>query len=112
MGLVRRPSGVDVRDARSRRSRAVWRISFGALICALRATRSAMGTYAVLTSARCVELPRRRPPALAWPQLSPTAPDVERRPEPGCTRGPDALAHFGLTRLTKQRPAALPRGDT
>jgi hypothetical protein len=51
-------------------------------ICGLMATRSAMGTYAVLTLRELSSLHRQRPPALAGLTRTQSHPDVERLPNP------------------------------
>jgi hypothetical protein len=74
------------------------------------ATRSAMGTYAVLPLdelSSCIAADVRH----SRPRLAPTAPDVEPRPRPwACTRCPTGLTHSGLTPATaQQRQPAVPR---
>jgi hypothetical protein len=73
-------------------------------------TRSARGTYSVLTPARPVEFASPRPPALAA-SARPTAPDVEPRVQAWlCTRGPTGLADCRLTPASKAAPPLPSRG--
>jgi hypothetical protein len=86
--------GAERRGSSSRRvPLEVWRRPAGpraSRVTGLMQTRSAMGTYAVLTLRELSSLHRRPPPVLA-----------------GLSSHPNGLAHLAWLQLAKQRPAAI-----